>query len=470
MSWTWHSINFKSPRINNGVTEYFVNFGPDIDISSSWEPEENVIEALQIWRNWKRTGFAYRRRKNHDYQIAAYIANPNEYVPTNRYMRRYIASITSSNSSSTDLSLSANTRNGMQELNMQLPFDSSYVSFYAANAVPNRENAIHSQMIPKEPTSSTPHLIQTSVPKIAQPYPLEKRDIGLQVQSPHINFNSNVQFSVASSASSAEAQHISSVNAPQTLISSASKSLSKINQKDFAQVGFKFLKAHSVIIMPTLEYFFTRDYNFKQLCNFFQLHRKDLISFIKYIRTNYVPFFHTEQIVDKGMHLHLEKISRDFVSIVTSGDGNCLFNALSICIFGDESKSMILKFCCTFIIQDNESFFKPLSRYYGTGNYEKELCDIVAKPNAYQSNFTIQAACVLINRPIWLHVFNSGNSSINNPLNQTSSPLHISYTLNPPHFAAMLPTNETAQINKPANLAITKLFYFRNPNASIKDY
>jgi len=54
----------------------------------------------------------------------------------------------------------------------------------------------------------------------------------------------------------------------------------------------------------------------------------------------------------------LGSISKNLVVARTTGDGNCLYNSISISLFGNEYYALDLKLCAVFIFFEYENYFK----------------------------------------------------------------------------------------------------------------
>ncbi len=81
--------------------------------------------------------------------------------------------------------------------------------------------------------------------------------------------------------------------------------------------------------------------------------------------------------------------------IKTTSDGNFLFHAKSISIYGNESESGNFKFCSAFIVYKNQEIFKQVLR--SDGNHATILMLIykILKLNKWQDRLTIKALNIL---------------------------------------------------------------------------
>jgi hypothetical protein len=95
--------------------------------------------------------------------------------------------------------------------------------------------------------------------------------------------------------------------------------------------------------------------------------------------------------------------SNDKTAVVTTGDGNCLFNSVSICLCGDESRSIELRYrCCIEMVINRHKIVNH--RLYDkmqllSDDLDKDTVSC-AQPNSYSSSFRILALSNLLNIPI----------------------------------------------------------------------
>ena len=64
------------------------------------------------------------------------------------------------------------------------------------------------------------------------------------------------------------------------------------------------------------------------------------------------------------------------LAVKTTGDGRCLFHSVSLCIFGNENYTHIIKIACVFVMLENETYFRQiLSQQDNTLSFEKLIED-----------------------------------------------------------------------------------------------
>ncbi len=81
--------------------------------------------------------------------------------------------------------------------------------------------------------------------------------------------------------------------------------------------------------------------------------------------------------------------------IKTTSDGNCLFHAKSISIYGNESESWNLKFCSALIVYKNQEIFKQVLRSDGYQATIPMLIYKILKINKWQDRLTIKALNII---------------------------------------------------------------------------
>ena len=138
--------------------------------------------------------------------------------------------------------------------------------------------------------------------------------------------------------------------------------------------------------------------------------------------------------------------------IKTTSDGNCLFHAKSISIYGNESESWNLKFCSALIVYKNQEIFKQVLR--SDGNHATILMLIykILKLNKWQDRLTIIALNILLARPIYSFgqsVQLSHQTDILPPSNdiRRNYPVNILFNVN--YFMGLLGTQDHSSLPLP---------------------
>ena len=92
--------------------------------------------------------------------------------------------------------------------------------------------------------------------------------------------------------------------------------------------------------------------------------------------------------------------------IVTSGDGNCMFNALSLTIAGSEHLSAILRLLCVYgLVKYKDTMFRAIARAWGSSRandlYFRNL-HIFLRNGAWGTDDHLFVMSLVLNRPIFL--------------------------------------------------------------------
>ena len=94
--------------------------------------------------------------------------------------------------------------------------------------------------------------------------------------------------------------------------------------------------------------------------------------------------------------------------IVTTGNGYCLFNSISLILFGTEEYSKIIKLCTHFTLLDYQSFFR---KYRKEKFYKKSFEYYIMKSlkkKEYANEVQIAAASLMLDRPIYVYSVDNG--------------------------------------------------------------
>ena len=92
--------------------------------------------------------------------------------------------------------------------------------------------------------------------------------------------------------------------------------------------------------------------------------------------------------------------------IVTSGDGNCLFNALSLTIAGNEHLSAVLRLLCVYgLVKHKDTMLRAITRAWGTSRaidmYSRDLF-IAVRNGEWGTDDHLFVMSLVLNRPIFL--------------------------------------------------------------------
>ena len=175
-----------------------------------------------------------------------------------------------------------------------------------------------------------------------------------------------------------------------------------------------------------------------------QLNKHQFIDLVKFFRNQKLIFYYNQSI-DYNFSALVELYSKAYRSISTSPDGNCLFNAVSINLFGNEIHSFNIKLVSAFILFEYEHFFRfYLERFGFHFNFESLILNTI-KFGVWGSTIHYLAFSLLLCRPIYS--FELSQSIVANPCNFLVSP--IVFFFQNSHFVAGLRMNSVAQVTIP---------------------
>ena len=191
------------------------------------------------------------------------------------------------------------------------------------------------------------------------------------------------------------------------------------------------------------------------LLNIF-LRKKELTSFN-------IENFKTDQLLDA-----FKIIGKEFLNLVpvaTSANGNCFYNAISLCLFSSEEFNLLLRILVIFTFFENEKYFRNLIRYtYGDKLFNQKIEDIARNYN-WANEYEIHGMSIALNRPINVYSFNEANKFFQsqqyyaNESQLKQKAVSIVHRIN--HFIALLPTDEQVKIPSPQSNQFNK-FLLKN--------
>lgn len=173
---------------------------------------------------------------------------------------------------------------------------------------------------------------------------------------------------------------------------------------------------------------------------------------IKEIRNPRLTFYTNESIDRKCDFIQNYTSSR--VPILTTDDGNCLHYAISIVLYGNESKMQTIKLCVVFIMLEYEDLFKQILEAEGNEITTKSLIETNAELGVWSTQYTLIALNILTARPIYSYS-SYANNSISTNIFPTATAKPIGIAFNKDHFFSILPINNKATLAQPSAKANT---------------
>ncbi len=142
-----------------------------------------------------------------------------------------------------------------------------------------------------------------------------------------------------------------------------------------------------------------------------------------------------------------------FLPILTTGNGNCLYNAISIILNGTEEHFYEIKLGLLFIIFEHEKYFRNVLEKTGSYHSFEKFVEIIATSFSWGDEYCQLGISVLLDRPLNVYSIDPSNNIpysheyCVNSETLKKKPINIAFILN--HFTALLSNNDNAVAHKP---------------------
>ena len=176
-----------------------------------------------------------------------------------------------------------------------------------------------------------------------------------------------------------------------------------------------------------------------QIKNYFELNQVIVTRLINFISLNDLCIFDNNDIEFSVKDLVSYYSSASCVPLKTSGDNRCLFHAISLCLYGSEKFTHLIKISCVFTLLNNESYFKKVLKQQDCMLSFEKLVENNGDNDVWGDHFSLMALSILIRRPIYTYSSYKNSCSNTNPFNYSSMPVKI--ILFNSHFSAIVPFN-----------------------------
>ena len=194
--------------------------------------------------------------------------------------------------------------------------------------------------------------------------------------------------------------------------------------------------------------------SFDYVKNYKYLYRPQFIDLVKLLRNKSLTEYNG-QAIDYNYNRLIDLYTTNYVGLDTTKDGNCLFHAVSLNLFGSRLYSFKIKLATVFISLEYEEFVKNfLLAYSYRYNFETLILNTV-QYGVWGSEIHFLLFSLLLNRPIY--IFNPRTSFISNPLLFSSAPVVL--FLMDSHFVAAVRRNFTGQVSMPTS---DQMRFYRN--------
>ena len=111
-------------------------------------------------------------------------------------------------------------------------------------------------------------------------------------------------------------------------------------------------------------------------------------------------------------------------TLYTTPDGNCLYNAVSLALYGNKSNAGNIKLAMIFIFFEYEEYFRKLSQRFEPAVFETQVINS-STLGVFGNSFNIIALSLLFLRPIICNSF-IGSSRIANASRLNGYPIYLS--------------------------------------------
>ena len=184
-----------------------------------------------------------------------------------------------------------------------------------------------------------------------------------------------------------------------------------------------------------------------------------------------IPIYHGQRKDVNVKSLINKLISNElYEALHTSGDGNCLYNSISICLFGDDRYNWRLRLACLLVVFEQEEYFRSILKrtqpsidvnFKPINTFQKFIIKI-ASNKTWGDDLVQIALSMVINRPIVYISTAFINNTVNSPYRISLasskqlkiSPIHI--VLNESHYTALAP------INNKINVLFSNTIFYNN--------
>ena len=207
---------------------------------------------------------------------------------------------------------------------------------------------------------------------------------------------------------------------------------------------------------------FLQNKSFEYIKNYVSLNKSQFIDLTKFFRGLFLPLYN-DQPIDIEYSDLAERVSQDFVPIYTSPNGNCLFNAISINLYGSESQSLKIKLASLFICFEYEKSLRDFvikSKF--RLNFETLVLNL-AKIGEWGCDFNLLTSSLLLARPVYSYSFFSNNSLFSDPFKFFGKDPVVLFNKDS-HFVAALRLNYNSKVSIPRcnqlNFVDTEFVYY----------
>jgi hypothetical protein len=141
----------------------------------------------------------------------------------------------------------------------------------------------------------------------------------------------------------------------------------------------------------------------------------------------------------------------NFILIITKGDGNCFYYAISRQIFGTETHACKIRLGVLFILIEYQNFLQKLiKKSFGSASLQTLTVE-TSKMGTWANEYILLTSSILLNKPVYCYTcekddFLSHEYSVNKKQIKNQPVL---VALQSQHFVPLLPVKTSTNITKP---------------------
>jgi hypothetical protein len=169
-----------------------------------------------------------------------------------------------------------------------------------------------------------------------------------------------------------------------------------------------------------------------------------MVDLVKYLRNKDLAEYNN-QLIDLDYYRLVNIWAKNYVGVYTNKDGNCLFHAISLNLFGSESYTFQIRLAAVFMCLEYEAFIR---KYMSDYAYAYDFDALILKKSKFGewgSEIHFLLFFLLLYRPVYS--FTPKNSLFSNPSSASTAPLVV--FLRNSHFVAGLRSNFAGQVQVP---------------------
>ena len=195
--------------------------------------------------------------------------------------------------------------------------------------------------------------------------------------------------------------------------------------------------------------------NYNEIHTEVKLTKTFLASIVNLLRSQDISLYNEKLLIDHKFE-SLKYAGPDFnnlIAVETTGNGNCFYNAVSICLFGHENFNLCLRFVILFIFFENERYFRNLIKFsYGEQRFNKQIMEI-ATNFSWANEYAIHGMSIALNRALNIFSLNESGKLVSsqqycaNSCQLLKKPISIGHKNN--HFVALMPLNINMNLPSP---------------------